>query len=626
MKCPKCGFTGFDHLENCKKCGNDLTAYKARFNLRAPLFAGAAAALFVPPFQEPEIAMETISTAEATDFGYDFMEAEPPAAVAEPEEEFSFEEEDGGFGLGAPEEDIFAPEAAAATEAVAVEPQAAGEEGEFLELDLDLSWDEKPTETAGMPTPPSGEAAPGEPFDFPALDDLPVLDDLPPLEGGGGAEEAFGEEILEELGDLPEFEDLDAPGIEPARRDSAEGEPRDPFDFRGSVPVERTPGDPNPSAGGAESSPLPAGDEPPSVSHLLPFDPAEPIPRGSSPGQDPDAAAAEAAEPPLPPSLSPPAPLAPRLAAALADALVLLAAFALFVSAGELVAAPGEGRYWPAPESVPDLLAPYFLVLFLLCFGYFTLFHFLTGQSVGKMLLRLRVEGEEGAPLLFSQSFLRSSGGVLSLLPGGLGYVPLFCGGRPWSDRLAGTRVVRGGWKAEGEEDAESAHPQAQETFQVGALQVGVMGELEGDGGDGAGPVVVAGVDEGVGGEGGEAPEAAVEGLGVAAGQVGPADEGDEEGVAGEERPRRVQGDGAGGVPRGVQDGDLSLADGDFAPLLQGEIGAGDVGGMGGEPGSRGPQNGLVAAGVVAVPVGVDDEVEGDPALVGRRQEAFGGQ
>ena len=33
MKCPKCSYHSFDHLENCKKCGQDLSEHKAKFNL-----------------------------------------------------------------------------------------------------------------------------------------------------------------------------------------------------------------------------------------------------------------------------------------------------------------------------------------------------------------------------------------------------------------------------------------------------------------------------------------------------------------------------------------------------------------------------------------------------------------
>ncbi len=136
-----------------------------------------------------------------------------------------------------------------------------------------------------------------------------------------------------------------------------------------------------------------------------------------------------------------PVPLARRAAAGLADLVILGALFILFVIAGEFALGGTE----PLAESFLDLVIPYFLVFFCLCFGYFTLFHFLLGQTPGKMLFGLRVTAQGGESLLFSQAFLRSTGGLLSLLPAGIGFLLIFFDrqGRGWNDRLAGTRVIR---------------------------------------------------------------------------------------------------------------------------------------------------------------------------------------
>lgn len=58
MKCPKCGYTSFDYLDACKKCGTDLSAVRAMLGViavapddmavaspRGPTGAAAAAAL-----------------------------------------------------------------------------------------------------------------------------------------------------------------------------------------------------------------------------------------------------------------------------------------------------------------------------------------------------------------------------------------------------------------------------------------------------------------------------------------------------------------------------------------------------------------------------------------------------
>ncbi|MCD4688526.1 MAG: RDD family protein [Desulfuromonadaceae bacterium] len=91
-----------------------------------------------------------------------------------------------------------------------------------------------------------------------------------------------------------------------------------------------------------------------------------------------------------------------------------------------------------------DLATPYFLVFFALCFGYFTLFHYLSGQTPGKMLFDVRVEGVEQTGITLAQAFLRCAGGLIALLPAGLGFLSIVLDEeqRGWNDRLAGCRVV----------------------------------------------------------------------------------------------------------------------------------------------------------------------------------------
>ena len=81
MKCPKCGYNSFDHLDNCKKCDTDLTAHKEKFNLRG--FASA---------QTPAAPVAETATEQApedggsVDFGFDFLEEED-GAEAKPSDE-----------------------------------------------------------------------------------------------------------------------------------------------------------------------------------------------------------------------------------------------------------------------------------------------------------------------------------------------------------------------------------------------------------------------------------------------------------------------------------------------------------------------------------------------------------
>ena len=100
MKCPKCGYTSFDYLDECKKCGKDLTEHKEKFNIRSLMFpasgAAAAAAASAP----------SASAAGGEEFGFDFMDdedasgasAEPATEITE-EDTFDFGEEDDSFSF-----------------------------------------------------------------------------------------------------------------------------------------------------------------------------------------------------------------------------------------------------------------------------------------------------------------------------------------------------------------------------------------------------------------------------------------------------------------------------------------------------------------------------------------------
>ncbi len=142
---------------------------------------------------------------------------------------------------------------------------------------------------------------------------------------------------------------------------------------------------------------------------------------------------------------SPEPALGRRFSALLADLGVLALVFALFLLAGEMVRVPTAAQWFRLNADILlDLAAPYFVLLFTLCFGYFTLFHYLVGQTPGKMLKGLRVENPSGEPPSLAQAFLRSTGGLVMLLPAGLGIFSVMTdrGRRGWNDRLANTRVV----------------------------------------------------------------------------------------------------------------------------------------------------------------------------------------
>jgi len=371
MKCPKCGFTSFDFLENCKKCGSDLQTHKSRFGLRSLIFPGLAASVPTPEAPRSETVAETVAATDtSTDFGFDFMgdeagDAMPGQAAANPVSEddgFDFPADepgsnDPGAGLAMEEDDTFGFSA------------ESPDELEVSEDDLDFdNWDD--TEETETKKKPGVEEDPTDPFDV--------------------REPAAGERAPVTTA---------APDHESEARHANFSEPLQGPDRVAEAPEEIT------------------------------------WARGQV---EPDEVMAFVEPVVLLPTLS------RRITATCVDIIVLAVVFLLFLVAGELTLGEGSGFWLPSLDTVIEQAVPYFLVLFALCFGYFTLFHFLTGQTPGKMLCELRVESSDGTSLQFSQAFLRSVGGLIAMLPCGLGYlsVPLSRQGRGWNDRFAGSRLV----------------------------------------------------------------------------------------------------------------------------------------------------------------------------------------
>jgi uncharacterized RDD family membrane protein YckC len=88
---------------------------------------------------------------------------------------------------------------------------------------------------------------------------------------------------------------------------------------------------------------------------------------------------------------------------------------------------------------------PFIGFLALLAFGYVASFTVAGGQTIGKMVLSLRVIGDDGRPIDAAGGMLRALGCMLVPVTLGLSYLPaLFTSDhRAVHDRLAGTRVVQ---------------------------------------------------------------------------------------------------------------------------------------------------------------------------------------
>ncbi|MEA3363522.1 MAG: RDD family protein [Thermodesulfobacteriota bacterium] len=439
MRCPKCGYNSFDHLDSCKKCGKDLVEFKQNFGIKSVLFPGqmssgggvedaelenmsadaaVAAVTGVAAATATAAAVNaagdgsTAAGADGDDFGFDFM------GDSSEDDDLSFDE----LFEEAPEDEDIEETIEAPKEA-----EVAGENAEFGD---DFA------------------------FDLPA-DEADLEDDF-----GIGAEDDASASATE---DDFSFDDEEPDSASESDDSGSEEDPKRPFDLPESPQFVGAPDDHLNTfaeqssefvAELSESSVLEVGE-----SSSIPLDP-DPVGESESVVAEREviavttAAAAVATVAPsvvtgtLPEetvdTLASPPPLLKCIEAFICDMILLAVVGISFVVAAEAAMSTGETRLLPSLETLIDLSIPYFLVLFFLAFGYFTLFHFLAGQTPGKMLAGLQVETTEGDPLAFPQAFLRSVGGLLQLLPAGFGYLVMLTNPerRGWNDRLAGTRVV----------------------------------------------------------------------------------------------------------------------------------------------------------------------------------------
>lgn len=91
---------------------------------------------------------------------------------------------------------------------------------------------------------------------------------------------------------------------------------------------------------------------------------------------------------------------------------------------------------------------PLIAFLLLLNGGYFVLFTAAGGQTIGKMASGIRVvpqQADAGTRVPFSTAVVRAVAYAISLLPAGLGFVPILFSqdGRALHDRLSETRVIK---------------------------------------------------------------------------------------------------------------------------------------------------------------------------------------
>ena len=88
-----------------------------------------------------------------------------------------------------------------------------------------------------------------------------------------------------------------------------------------------------------------------------------------------------------------------------------------------------------------------FTVVFI--YGYFSIFWYLTGQTLGNAVMGIRVIRKNGRRVGFLRSLVRCIGYLLAFIPLGLGFLWVLGDDRRqgWHDKLAGTYVIYA-WEA----------------------------------------------------------------------------------------------------------------------------------------------------------------------------------
>lgn len=414
MRCPKCGYTSFDHLNTCKKCGKDLNEFKHKYGIRSVLVPGQNPT--EEGLSEPAYDIETADAAVA---------AATSGAVT------------GATGAA----EVAVDEPAAAEESAESEVPAddfgfdfMGDSAEDDDLSFDELFEEAPEDEdieeviEGPKEPVAADPVPEQAQDFSF--DLPEDDDL---DDSFGFDPAGDQDEVGEGDEIFSFSD-DA-DLDQDESEDREGPPH-PFELpelsrNGGAPViqqqEITHSPVENTGCCSEPEPLTivsnSGNLRPELDMKKDLE-IEPL--------------SEPVASPLVVSVS------SCTGAFVFDLLLLFLIGTIFVVVAEWVIASGHLGGFSFVDALIDLAVPYFLVFFSLAFGYFTLFHALLGQTPGKMLFGLRVATLEGEVPGLTKAFLRSAGGLSQLFPLGLGYLAtmLRSDRRGWNDRLAGTQVI----------------------------------------------------------------------------------------------------------------------------------------------------------------------------------------
>jgi uncharacterized RDD family membrane protein YckC len=95
-------------------------------------------------------------------------------------------------------------------------------------------------------------------------------------------------------------------------------------------------------------------------------------------------------------------------------------------------------------EEMIGIVIPYFLFMLIVNIAYFTYFHGSTGQTLGKMVCKLKVVRLDGGPVGYGKAFLRWIGYLVSsILYLGFLWAAWDRNKQGWHDKIAGTYVIK---------------------------------------------------------------------------------------------------------------------------------------------------------------------------------------
>ncbi len=212
MRCPKCGYISFDHMETCLKCKKDISGNSevegTTYHAAAPSFLQMVATQ--APVDENESSSE-IEFNGAED-SYDFSDPDLDVLVDE-SEEFAFEENDGGEVVAMDDVDL----EGGGGEFQLDSDESSDEDGSFdIELDADeeqstpssLSLPDELSDISDLAPPVQEQENSGESMSL-SLDDDVSLDENLDLDGLD-LDLGLGEESNDNAGDVSlSLDDID---------------------------------------------------------------------------------------------------------------------------------------------------------------------------------------------------------------------------------------------------------------------------------------------------------------------------------------------------------------------------------------------------------------------------------